>query len=285
MRAILLFLLLILPIHSFADCVCERQEGDSCSQGYCVHPGGSSSVLYYFHGMNGSLENWTQKGYYPNMIRRYWEQKGLEAPTVVSVSYGPEWLLASKNTSSYSGLFEDFELRMRPKIEASLGREVGKRMLLGESMGAFNSLQLALRTSHYDRAAILCAVLAENFSLDATEEQLQERIRASSAYQYYGEDSLDLILVQVTAAIELAKAFYPTQAEWQPFDPLELAKNSSSNTSFYLASGFYDEFAAFEGNEKLAEILRSRGRNIEWRPQWGGHCAIDIPSVAEFLVK
>jgi hypothetical protein len=35
----------------------------------------------------------------------------------------------------------------------------------------------------------------------------------------------------------------------------------------------------------FAKTLKVRGANVEWRPQWGGHCAIDIVSLAAFLTR
>jgi hypothetical protein len=41
----------------------------------------------------------------------------------------------------------------------------------------------------------------------------------------------------------------------------------------------------YEANEKFVGVLQRHGRQVKWHPQWGGHCAMDIPSLARFLVN
>jgi pimeloyl-ACP methyl ester carboxylesterase len=290
MRALFTICLFLFSFSAFAQeapgCVCDlSDEAGQCLQTYCVHPGKSADVVYYFHGAGSSEGNWGEDAYYPAQIRAYWQEKGLPPPTVVAVSYGRTWLLAPKNSSSQSGLFEDFENRLRPLIEAGLGETPARRMVIGESMGAFNSLQLALRTPNYAKAAILCGVMHETLSPFSTEEELTEAIKASIAYRARGEEDVTPMLQRIQGALKLARDYYPTREEWMPFDPLALAASTTSPTSFYIASGLHDVFASYEGNEKLAKILASKNIPVDWRPQWGGHCAIDIPSVARFLVE
>lgn len=152
-------------------------------------------------------------------------------------------------------------------------------------MGAFNTLQLALRTPHYSKAAVLCAVVGDHLSPFSSEAELLEALRQSTAYKYHGEEGLEFMLSRIQGALHLARHFYPTLEEWNEFDPMSLALTSTTATDFYIASGFHDAFASYEGNVKLAEVLESKGLKVDWRPQWGGHCAIDIPSLARFLVE
>lgn len=54
--------------------------------------------------------------------------------------------------------------------------------------------------------------------------------------------------------------------------------------ALYLSNGLYDAFGNFEGTQALAQRARARGVQTEWHPLYGGHCALDAPSVAAFLV-
>ena len=206
-------------------------------------------------------------------------------PTVVSFSFGNEWLLASKNTSPVSGLFEFVIGEMIPSIEASLGGLRGRRLIMGESMGGINSLQLSLRTLLFRKAAVLCAPMGE-ISPFSTPEQVRSYAETTAAWQYYkGQEKV--VLDGISSLQEFGRAFFPTFADWELADPMVLARRSSGRVApqFYLAAGFHDQFAIYEGNEVFAEILAAQGVPVEWRPQWGGHCAMDIPSLAEFLIK
>lgn len=55
--------------------------------------------------------------------------------------------------------------------------------------------------------------------------------------------------------------------------------------ALYLSNGLYDAYGNYEGTERLARVARQRGVRTEWHPLYGGHCAIDIPSLANFLLS
>lgn len=290
MRAVAsLFLLLWLSVNAFAS-----DFKSQCSKfsppltgGYCVHsPTGNSSgdILYYLHGRGNSEFTWQENWYYTAQLRDEWKKNGVSYPTVVSVSFGPTWILAEKNSSNNSGLFEIFTARVIPSIEAQIGGLNGRRIVFGDSMGGFNSIQLALKTSLFSKAGILCSPMSE-ISPFAPEKKILEHIKQSSAWQYYKDYDPNAVLDSVKAVIELTHAFYPSESDWSKADPIPLAKDSKSSTELYVAVGFYDRFAAYEGNEKFVSVLQSLGFKVDWRPQWGGHCAIDIQSLAKFLVE
>jgi hypothetical protein len=55
--------------------------------------------------------------------------------------------------------------------------------------------------------------------------------------------------------------------------------------TLYLSNGLYDAYGNYEGTERLARVARLRGVATEWHPLYGGHCASDIPSLANFLLS
>jgi hypothetical protein len=266
-------------------CTCEIvDEGTkACVRGYCIYPGTNPDVLYYFHGAGGTLGKWAEKHYYTSQLREEWARRHRSRPTVVAVSYGPAGMLAPKNASPISGNFENFEQRMRPEIERKLPRKIRRRLLLGESMGAFNVAQLALRTNHYEKAAALCAVLHEKLGPHASQEEILAAVRASRARQSLGPEAEPTMLERISQAIGMARLTFPSPADWALSDPFHLAETSRARPAIYLAAGLRDVFANYEGNEAFARKLRRLGYPVEWRPQWGGHCAVDLPSLARFL--
>lgn len=268
------------------ECACLSGSNiEACEVGYCIYPGETKNVVYYFHGGGGNFRFWEDPYYYTSQITTFWKETGVKRPTVISVSFGKQFLFASKNSSPYSGLFEEFENRLRPLIESKLGFAPAGRTLVGESMGAFNSSQLALRTSNYKRAALLCSVLHKDIDPFSSELEIETAIKSSMAYAYYERPNLPLLKQTVGGALYLAREFFPTRSEWKPYDPINLAKTSSSKVEFYIASGLHDAFVNYEGNQEIVKILRSRNYRVDWRPQWGGHCAMDIPSLAQFLAR
>lgn len=256
--------------------------------GYCLHlPNnlGSGDIVYYLHGSGNNEFTWQEEWYYTAQVRKEWKEKKARLPIVVSISFGPIWLLAEKNSSQSSGLFELLISRIIPEIEKKLGGLKGRRLVLGESMGGFNSVQLGLKTAFFEKVAVLCAPMA-GVSPFASELDIDAYVKKSSAWQYYKEVDPSVIDASVARIMKLIRSFFPTEDDWLKADPLKLAQMASKKTPlFYVSIGFYDKYVAFEGNEKFVEILRERGAQVEWRPQWGGHCSIDIPSLAAFLVQ
>lgn len=266
---------------------CTKVGGDLA--GYCIHkpvPLENQDVIYHFHGSGGSEFMW-QENYYPEQLRTYWKENGLKIPTVVSISFGPFWLLSEKNSSEVSGLLEILMKTVIPEIEGQLPQQ-GRRLAVGESMGGFNTLQLALKTNFFQKTAVLCAPLADTITPFSSAEEISRFVKASYAWGYYHKWNPELVPDRVQSSLEMARVFFPTPEAWLDADPIQFAKHITTTAQLpeiYLAVGMYDEYAIYEGNERLAHLLQAKNAKIEWRPQWGGHCAIDIPSLAQFLVK
>ncbi len=253
--------------------------------GYCIHQQAGSQnpdILYHLHGKGGSETSWSDKVNYTEQLRQFWDSHGMHAPTVVSVSFGKIWVLAPKNASPVSGLFEALTMQVIPTIEKAFPTR-GRRLVLGESMGGFNTLQLYLRAKGFNKVAALCAPMGE-LALDSNEDELRTFIEKSAAWAYYKDWNPNLVTQNVKEMVAMANGFFPTEADWKAANPLELAKKvTRAKPPLYLAVGMYDGYAAYEGNEIFANTLRKNGARVEWRPQWGGHCSIDIPSLGIFL--
>jgi pimeloyl-ACP methyl ester carboxylesterase len=263
--------------------------GSPLTGGFCIHrrlSSHNSDILYYFHGLGGDLTYWSGSSFYPAQVRQMWDEKHEDAPIVISISFGQVWLLAQKNSSPYSGLFEALVDNIIPQIEAMLGGLKGRRLLLGESMGGFNSMQLALKTHLFTKVAALCVPMAD-LPFDADGEAMQKYIEKSTAWQYYKDSAPNLMMESVSQMVQLTHTFYPLSSDWDAANPLTLMNSVEIQglPQLYMAAGAYDRFALFEQDQNFARTLLSRGAQLEWRPQWGGHCAIDIPTLADFLIK
>ncbi len=231
-------------------------------------------LLYHFHGRGGSATDWSDEDYYSAMVRTEWARQQVQPPIVVSVSFGPIWLLVEKNKSPYSGLFEVFTRAVLPTVEKSLKHFSGRRMLVGESMGGFNASQIALKTGRaFDKVAILCPPMI-SLSPFAGEMEVDEFISSHKAKP-------DL----VKGIIQLSQSFMPEMADWLSHAPLELAKTlvNSRSPNLYLSCGLYDEYGFFPGTELFAKMAFKQHARVQWRPLYGGHCAVDPISLALFL--
>ncbi|WP_369062053.1 alpha/beta hydrolase-fold protein [Caulobacter sp. 73W] len=132
--------------------------GASGALRYCIYrdeKGTNGDVLYHLHGRNLDEQIWNDETYLTGMLQGQWQARGSTPPTVVTLSYGPTWLLTPKGERSDSGLLDDLKARL-PEIESKTGAP-RRRMLLGESMGGLNVLIAGLSDpKSFKKVAALC---------------------------------------------------------------------------------------------------------------------------------
>jgi pimeloyl-ACP methyl ester carboxylesterase len=240
---------------------------------YRAENGVSDDVIYHLHGRNLDASIWNDDTYFTSLVQAYWQRSSIKPPTVVVVSYGPVWLLTPKNSQVENGLLDDFIARL-PEIESKVGKpEPGRRILLGESMGGLNVLILGLsRPGMFSKIASLCpgVYLESPFSDYSTQRAAMERTGADPKIIY--------------GVTRLAKRYVSNNEEWNAINPISLIERADqSYPELYLSCGLYDRYGNFEGTEALANLAIQRGVKTTWHPLYGGHCAIDVASLADFL--
>lgn len=256
----------------------SRQCGQEGPLRYCVHRaagGVNGDVVYHLHGRNLDAEVWNDPTYFTAQLQAYWQRAGLLPPTVISLSYGPVWLLAPKGQAESSGLLDTVWPDIRA-IEARVGQPQ-RRLLLGESMGGLNTLVLGLsQPQHFDKVAALCPAVY----LDSPFTPLS---RIHEAMVRTGADP------RIVFGIWQLSRRYVSDAEaWRRLSPLALIEHAAvqgARPSLYLSAGLHDRYGLYEGTERLAQRATQRGVPTEWHPLYGGHCAIDIASLGAFLVR
>ncbi len=239
---------------------------------YRAESGVNEDVVYHFHGRNLDNTIWNDDTYFTSLIQSQWQKSKVNPPTVVLISYGPEWLLTPKNSKAESGLMDDF-ISILPFIESKIGKPKN-RILLGESMGGLNVLILGL--SHpqlFSRVASLCP----GVYLDSPFSDFNE---IKAAMKRTGADPKIALGIYL-----MAKKYVANEEEWKNFSPIELIKKDNIQfPELYLSCGLYDKYGNYEGTETLVNIANSKGVKTNWHPLYGGHCAIDINSLADFLI-
>lgn len=243
---------------------------------YCVYrdrAGTNGDVIYHLHARNLDERVWNDDTYYPALIQAEWQRTGVRPPTVVTVTYGGVWLLTPKGRKPDSGLLDDFVKRL-PAIEAAVGRP-RRRLLLGESMGGLNVLIAGLSyPAHFAKVAALCpGVFVDSpFASLSTIWASMKRTGAEPKI--------------VFGIWTMARKYVADDAEWQRVAPLQLIERAGPRfPALYISNGLYDGYGNFEGSQRLADRARQRGVPTEWRPLYGGHCAIDAASLAAFLTS
>ncbi|HEX8285932.1 MAG TPA: alpha/beta hydrolase-fold protein [Pyrinomonadaceae bacterium] len=238
---------------------------------YQAEHGVSDDVIYHLHGRNLDASIWNDDTFFTSQVQAYWQRSSTKPPTVVVVSYGPVWLLTPKNSKVENGLLDDFIARL-PEIESKVGKP-RHRILLGESMGGLNVLILGLsRPEMFSKIASLCpgVYLDSPFSDFSTLRAAMKRTGADPKIVY--------------GVTQLAKKYVSNDEEWNAINPISLIERADQRyPELYLSCGLYDNYGNYEGTEALANLAIKRGVKTTWHPLYGGHCAIDVASLADFL--
>lgn len=243
---------------------------------YCIYTaagGTNGDVVYHLHGRNLDETIWNDDTYYTAMLQAEWQRTRSRPPKVVTVSYGGTWLLTPEGRKEESGLLEDFMAQL-DELESRIG-EPRRRLLLGESMGGLNVLVAGF--SHQDRFAKVAA-LCPGVYIDSPFAPLTD--------QFEGLERTGADPRVVFGVAMLARRYVANDDEWSRVSPLSLVEQVEPGTvELYLSNGLYDKFGNFEGTERLATVAENRGIVTSWHPLYGGHCSIDISSLASFLVS
>lgn len=243
--------------------------------GYCITKTKGSQntdVLYYLHGGGGNEKQWIDSG---SGVRNAWKKSNFAAPVVITVSFGPLWLLVKKNSLETSALLDFFRGILMPELEMrALGKPATRRLLAGASMGGFNVAQLLINMpGAFQRAALTCSAFANisPWASDAEVAKFAKRVGVPA-------DAIKNIS-------EIAQAFVPDETSWQrEVSPLDLAlTNFGPNSPVMLVAGNKADKTFYEGSQLFYAAVKSTGAPVTWQSWPGKHCDWNDKAVAEFL--
>lgn len=260
------------------ECLASK-EGASRPWKACVHWPAQGQVLnttaYYLHGRNLDEHAWVDDTYFTSMVQAFWQEHQLIPPVVVAVSFGPVWLLAPSGAASESGLLEVFMNEVVPTVEQRFSLSP-RRVLFGESMGGTNALLAGLHSpASFARIAALCPVVSSHSPFESFGD-----LRDAAAHT--GADPK-----LVFGVVRLAKRYFASAEEWAAVAPGEagLRRAKAEGVDLYLSCGLYDAYGNYARTEALAHEAQAIGLTVDWHPLYGGHCATDISSLAQFLAR
>lgn len=276
---------ILLPFRSHAHASSERVTVDTCgkamagqvSYNYCVFPSSdpnNKDLILHFHGLGGDARTWKTAANY-ELVRKHAINAGKVMPTVITISLGKLWLLTdvSIKKNRYSSILSS----ALPYLERLAGYTgEGRRILIGESMGGFNALQMFLKNpNEFDKVAVICPAVAD-LSPWSTEDEIRDYIQRTGAQS-----------IRVAFFMDVAANEFPTPEDWDTHNPLLLARNlTTSRSALYLSGDELDEYGFFEGAVKMHNILKSKISRYQWEPLYGAkHCAMNTKAIANFLTS
>jgi pimeloyl-ACP methyl ester carboxylesterase len=261
---------------AYKECVSSTAGGHAFT--YCIYraaQGTNGGVVYHFPGRNGDAHGWNDADFYTGQIQAEWQRRKLAPPTVVSVSFGPVWLMMPRTANALSGVLEVFVEHIVPEVETRVGTP-RYRAVLGASMGGYNALLAALHRPELFAVAIaLCAPVYE-LTPDASLGELHAFAQRSGA-----DPKLLAGLWMVS------RRYVQSAADWRALSLFDLLERAEATTfpELYVSCGLYDPYGNYEGTERFAGRALAKGFPVQWRPLYGGHCAVDVTSVAATLMR
>lgn len=271
-----LFVSLLLSLNfyftnAFAESTCgQNQLAKGQSYKWCVHTNpNSQDLLHYMHVSGGNVNSWIKQN--TNIkLRELWAEQKKEVPNVITISFGGQWLMTDL------GKYQQYVNEIAPYLESKITTFISRRILLGDSMGGFNAGQLLLKNGGlFERAAINCPAIT-SVGPWASDDEIEAFIERNKPY---------ISRLKVWAMLRWGKQEFPSVEDWNRHDSVTLGKSVQTiPPHLYISCGDQDEFGFIEGSRVLAETLKNRGFEVIWNPTSGGHCRIDVKSVAKFLV-
>ncbi len=237
----------------------------------------SQDVIYFLHGAFGDEHEWTA-GMNVDLrtaIRNHWQEMGIDAPTVISISFGKTWMLNDLDNS-----LETFAQKIIPQVENSIfpnGLQ-GKRILFGISMGGYNASQLYLKHPELWSRAVMIAPMMPLCNPYQSDVEIFKFIKADRTKK-------NTLLTQLSHY--LVKKSFPTEEAWLEHSPVAIGPKylNPKLPDLLMSTGDHDDFGFFTKNKEFAEIARQRGTFITWLPTDGKHARYDAIAVSEFLLK
>ncbi|WP_374030278.1 alpha/beta hydrolase-fold protein [Bdellovibrio bacteriovorus] len=193
--------------------ICDSEELQGVRFKYCYRDPDSANnndIVYFFHGLNGSEKTWHRQFLGTRTIQDWWELRGYR-PRIVSVSFGPQWLLV--NNKRYP-LLPAFTRVIMPYMEKKVGGlKGGQRHIIGQSMGGFNAAEISLKNpGMFSKVALLCPALA-TISPFASDREIDAYIQRTGALR-----------CQVEKMQRISQSVFVDKKDWDDHDPLKLIK-------------------------------------------------------------
>lgn len=257
----------------------KAECGEAQGFRYCLHqaPKGvvddPDSILYFLHYAGGDERSWSRIPI-SRVFYAQFKKRGLPAPRVATVSYGPYWNLFDKPGPKHPvGLFSEFTGKVMPFIEGKLGRPQ-RRYIWGMSQGGLNSSLLVLKRPELWSAAAFSCPAWYTIPIFAQATEVTDYVERNRSEAKKVRTVLDLIAERVAGP-----------EEWAVEDPLKRALTAKGLPPIYINCTRQDEYGFFEGSRAMADTLKSQGHDVTFHEENGAHCQLDAVKASSYLAE
>lgn len=254
---------------------------------YKAEPVDTKRIIYFFHGSGGDAFTWK------NAFKSFhdeWERNGLARPVVVAVYFGPKWFFVSNEEVGEQGILEEFWQEIVPNIETQLSGGIINRYAIGQSMGGYNALQVALDRPQFFLKMVLFSPAVFNLSPYTTDNEIYAYAKRTASLSYkqrlkyflFGRNVNSLASNKI---IQNRRKFIPDHQSWEKTSVYRNARNSIGPEfpNFLVTCGDKDGFGLFDRGKTLVDIVNEKGGFAEFHLLDGKHMVRDDKLTVSFL--
>lgn len=231
----------------------------------------SGDMIFYFHGIGRTELDWVDSEsfgvQYYNIIKQH---KELKALPVVSISFGLVYVINDDLPEPFKvNLEKVFMDKLVPFFRKKLNC-YGNIYFIAHSLGAFNSLTLALRHPNMFSAILAISPFIAPYSpfdQNFVNDMVNDGFKKSKAVIYK----------------KWLSAAYKTQKRWDEYNPYSLVGISPNNPTIFLSYSKYD-YPGFElCIKKFKHKIESNGLPIYFSESNRGHKSVNDELMYQFL--
>lgn len=261
--------------HKWSYTICKREPVDD------------SRVIYFFHGAGGDVFTW-QNAFKEN--REESQRQGYSHPVVISVSFGSKWIFVQDQYLEKQGFLSVFWQEVVPHVESKLSGSIVRRDAVGQSMGGYNALHLAMdKPTYFSRLALISPAIFD-LSPYAEADVIYAYMKRIGIYSYKQRLKAFLFGVNINSfgvskILAARQEFIPNQLTWENISVFHggVNKIDGSFPHVYISCGDKDEYGLFEGAEQLVKIVNQRGGHAVFHLLSGNHLVRDDKELVVFL--
>ena len=255
---------------------------------YKAEPVDTKRIIYFFHGAGGDVFTWL-KAY--SGFRDEWGKGGSAQPVVVAVSCGPKWIFVPDGDVEETSLLNEFWQEIVPHIESQLQGDV-RRYAIGQSMGGYNVLQLALDRPQFFEKMVLFSPAIFNLSLYAEDKEIYAYVKRTGTCSFkqrvkFFLSGMDVHSLAINKILQSRRVFIPDHKSWEKASIFRNAryKIDPQFPSVFITCGDKDEYGLHEGAKILVDIINENGGHAEFYLLDGKHMVRDDKRAVSFLTK
>lgn len=270
-KSVLLFLATVLSNFSDAKMIKEEGRGRVTKAfSYTILQDDKDftnrDVILFFHGMGASSNQVVD---YHKHLSEAWKADGFSPPRFISISFGPQWALATKNSSPQSGLMEVVLKEVLPKLQRKLIQpEVAQWHVAGMSMGGLNAWQIATQVPEMFSKVVLFSPAFHILSpYHTTEEQFayQDVVENKFKHLMDGYSQFQIAVAIPMQAGRLAPLL-PSKSAWNRFDPTKRVERICPH---YLRDGELPDVTMYLGTYDIlfrhgSSLVTQAGKEVGW---------------------